>query len=196
MFTDFSAWWDALLTVQKVYWMIAVPFTLIFVLQLIFSLIVGDTDHDASGNIDSAIDSDQGMPFQFFTLKNMTAFFTILGWSGIACVNAGLGNVLIVLISVLCGLIMMVIMSSIFYFMSKLVETGNLDIKNAINKTGSVYIPIPASRKGQGKIQVKVQSALRELDAITDETENIKTGTIVIVTEVIDNNILVVKNYK
>ena len=176
--------------------MIAVPFTLIFVLQLIFSLIVGDTDHDASGNIDSAIDSDQGMPFQFFTLKNMTAFFTILGWSGIACVNAGLGNVLIVLISVLCGLIMMVIMSSIFYFMSKLVETGNLDIKNAINKTGSVYIPIPASRKGQGKIQVKVQSALRELDAITDETENIKTGTIVIVTEVIDNNILVVKNYK
>ena len=196
MFTDFSAWWDALLTVQKVYWMIAVPFTLIFVLQLIFSFIVGDADHDASGNIDSAIDSDQGMPFQFFTLKNMTAFFTILGWSGIACVNAGLGNVLIVLISVLCGLIMMVIMSSIFYFMSKLVETGNLDIKNAINKTGSVYIPIPASRKGQGKIQVKVQSALRELDAITDETENIKTGTIVIVTEVIDNNILVVKNYK
>ena len=193
MFTDFSSWWDALITIQKVYWMIAIPFTLIFVLQLIFSFIVGDASHDASGNVDSAIDGDHGMPFQFFTLKNLTAFFTIFGWSGIACINAGLGNGITILISVLCGLTIMLIMASIFYFMSKLVETGNLDINNAINKTGTVYIPIPASRIGQGKVQIKVQSALREIDAITDDSENIKTGTLVIVTDVLDNNIIVVK---
>lgn len=193
MFENFSVWWDTLLIIQKVYWMIAIPFTLIFVLQLIFSFIVGDADHDASGHADSTVDSDHGMPFQFFTLKNLTAFFTIFGWSGIACINAGLGNGVSILISVICGLVMMLIMASIFYFMSKLVETGNLEIKNAIQKTGTVYIPIPASRTGQGKIQVKVQSALRELDAVTDDNEIIKTGTLVVVTEVLDNNILVVK---
>jgi len=193
MFTDFSAWWDTLLIIQKVYWMIAIPFTLIFVLQLIFSFIAGDGGHDASGHADSAVDSDHGMPFQFFTLKNMTAFFTIFGWSGISCINSGMGNGITILISVICGLIMMVIMASIFYLMSKLVETGNLDIKNAINKTGTVYIPIPASRIGQGKVQIKVQSSLCELDAVTDNAENIKTGTLVVVTEVLDNNIVVVK---
>jgi len=164
-----------------------------FVLQLIFSFIAGDGGHDASGHADSAVDSDHGMPFQFFTLKNMTAFFTIFGWSGISCINSGMGNGITILISVICGLIMMVIMASIFYLMSKLVETGNLDIKNAINKTGTVYIPIPASRIGQGKVQIKVQSSLCELDAVTDNAENIKTGTLVVVTEVLDNNIVVVK---
>ena len=88
---------------------------------------------------------------------------------------------------------MMVIMASIFYFASKLVESGNLNIKNAINKTGTVYIPIPGSRRGEGKIQILVQSSLREIDAITDETENILTGTLVIVTDVLNNNILLVK---
>jgi hypothetical protein len=193
MFTDFSAWWDALLMIQKIYWMIAIPFTLIFVLQLIFSFFVGDADHDVSGHGDSAVDGDHGMPFQFFTLKNMTAFFTIFGWVGISCVNAGISNGITILISVICGLIMMVIMASIFYFMSKLVETGNLDINNALNKTGSVYIPIPALRIGQGKVQIKVQGALRELDAISDDAENIKTGTLIVVTEVLNNNLLVVK---
>lgn len=193
MFTDFSAWWDTLIVIQKIYWLIAIPFSLIFVLQLIMSFFSGDGGHDASGHADSAVDSDHGIPFQFFTLKNPIAFFTIFGWTGIACLNAGLGNGVVILISVLCGLAMMVIMAGIFYFMSKMVESGNLDVKNAINKTGTVYLPIPASRAGMGKIQAKVQSALRDLDAVTDETEILKTGTLVVVTAVLDNNVVVVK---
>ena len=193
MVTDFSAWWDTLIVIQKIYWLIAILFSLIFVLQLIMSFFTGDTAHDASGDADSSIDSDHGIPFQFFTLKNLIAFFTIFGWSGIACLNADLGNGVTILISVLCGLTMMVIMSSIFYFMSKMVESGNLDVKNAINKTGTVYLPIPASRTGMGKIQAKVQSAFRDLDAVTDEPETLKTGTFIVVTEVLDNNVVVVK---
>lgn len=193
MFTDFSAWWDTLIVIQKVYWLVAIPFTLIFILQLIMSFFTGDADHDASGHADSTVDGDHGIPFQFFTLKNLIAFFTIFGWTGIACINAGLGNGIVILISVLCGLAMMVIMASIFYFMSKLVESGNLNVKNAVNKTGTVYLPIPASRGGMGKIQAKVQSALRDLDAVTDEPETLKTGTLVVVTAVLDNNVVVVK---
>jgi len=193
MFDNFSAWWDALLAMQKVYWMIAIPFSIIFILQLILSLFTGDGGHDATGHDGDSGDTDHGMPFQFFTIKNMIAFFTIFGWAGIACLNGGLGNLASIIVSIVSGLVMMTIMASIFYFMSKMVESGNLDFKNAINKTGTVYIPIPASRAGQGKIQVKVQSSLRELDAVTDDIENIKTGMLVVVTEVLDNNILVVK---
>ena len=192
MFTDFSAWWHALDMFPKIYWMIAIPFSVFFLLQTILSIFAGDVDHDASGHSDAG-GTDDGIPFQFFTIKNMVAFFTIFGWSGIACVNAGVGHGLTIFISIVSGILMMALMASIFYFMSKLTESGNLNVKNAINKTGTVYIPIPAGRKGEGKIQINIQSALRELDAITDETENIPTGTLVIVTDVLNNNILVVK---
>ncbi len=192
MFSDFSTWWSALEMFPKVYWMIAIPFSVFFVIQTIVSLFAGDVDHDLSGHSDAS-GADDGIPFQFFTIKNMVAFFTIFGWAGIACFNGGIGYGLTITISIVSGIIMMVLMASIFYFVSKLVESGNLNIKNAINKTGTVYIPIPKSRSGDGKIQILVQSSLREIDAITDETENISTGTLVIVTDVLNNNILLVK---
>ena len=191
MFTDFSSWWSALEMFPKVYWMIAIPFSVFFIIQTLVSLFAGDVEHDVAG--DSDVSSDDGVPFQFFSIKNLVAFFTIFGWSGLACINAGLGNIYVILISVICGLLMMLIMASIFYFMSKLTESGNLDIKNAINKTGTVYLYIPASRSGTGKVQIKVQNSLRELDAITDDTEQISTGSIILVVDVLDNNILVVK---
>jgi hypothetical protein len=194
MFDHFNVWWDALMAMQKVYWMIAIPFSIIFILQLIISFFSGDGGgHDASAHDGASGDTDHGMPFQFFTLKNMIAFFTLFGWAGIACLNNGLGNVTAIIFSTLSGLAIMTIMASIFYFMSKMVESGNLDIKNALNKTGSVYIPVPANRSGKGKVQIKVQHSLREMDVVTDEEQIIPTGTLVVVTETLDGNLLVVK---
>jgi hypothetical protein len=193
MLDNFNAWWDTLLTMQKVYWMIAIPFSIIFILQLMLSFFSGDGGHDASGHDGSSGDTDHGMPFQFFTLKNMIAFFTLFGWAGIASLNGGLGPVTAIIISTISGLFMMLIMASIFFFMSKMVESGNLDIKNALYKTGTVYIPIPAGRSGKGKVQIKVQNSLRELDVVTDEEQIIPTGTLVVVSEILDGNLLVVK---
>jgi hypothetical protein len=66
----------------------------------------------------------------------------------------------------ICGFLMMVLMASLFYFMSKLAESGTLKMKNAIGKLGEVYLMIPASRGGMGKVQLNVQGSLRTLDAI------------------------------
>jgi hypothetical protein len=87
----------------------------------------------------------------------------------------------------------MLIMASLFYFMSKLAENGTLKMKNAIGKLGEVYLVIPASRKGFGKVQLSVQGSVRTLDAMTDEPENIPTFSIIEVIDVIDDNILIVK---
>ena len=191
MFTDFSSWWSALDMFPKVYWMIAIPFSVFFVIQTVVSIFAGDVDHDAGG--DSDVSADEGVPFQFFSIKNLVAFFTIFGWSGLACIDGGLSNWLTIIISIVCGLLMMLIMASIFYYMSKLTESGNFDIRNAINKTGTVYLFIPASRSGTGKVQIKVQNSFRELDAVTDNTEQIPTGSLISVTDVLDGNILVVR---
>ena len=83
-------------------------------------------------------------------------------------------------------------MASIMYFMGKLVEDGTLKIKNALGKSGSVYLPIPAKRAGMGKVQIQVQG-FQTLDAVTDNETDIPTGAIVEVVEILNNQILIVK---
>jgi hypothetical protein len=88
----------------------------------------------------------------------------------------------------------MVIMASIYYFMGKLTETGTLNFKTAIGKSATVYLFIPAKRKATGKVQLKLQG-YRTLDAMTDDEEEIPTGSIVQVVDVINEEILLVKKY-
>jgi membrane protein implicated in regulation of membrane protease activity len=188
-----STWWAAMSLPLKIYWVVAIPFTLLFLVQMIMTFTGGDfSESDATGDSDAAIDADAGIDFQFLTLKNLIAFFTIFGWTGIACLHAGMGSGLTVLISLIAGLLMMTIMASLIWFMGKLTDSGTMKLKNAIGKTGTVYLPIPEKRSGTGQVQVKVQG-LQTLDAMTDSPETLKTGQVIEVVGVISGDILLVK---
>lgn len=189
-----EAWFSGLDTFQKIYWIVALTASAIFVILMILTLIGGDTDD--MGDVDAEVDADAGIDFQFLTLKNLIAFFTIFGWSGIAFMDAGWSRLMVVLFSIICGLIMMFIMASIFYYLSKLTHSGTLNIKNAKGAVGEVYLTIGARRSGIGKVQVQVQGALRELEAITDEEEDLKQGNVVKVKDITVNGILIVEHLK
>ena len=88
---------------------------------------------------------------------------------------------------------MMVLTSSLFFWMHKLAESGTLQMKNAVGVICEVYLPIGAKRSKMGKVQIKVQGSLRELEAITDEEEELKTGSMVKVTEIVSAEILLVE---
>lgn len=191
---NINSWWSALTSAEQVFWLIAIPFTLIFIIQLLMTIIGVSSDHglDNFGDSDMDVDSDAGIGFQFISLKNFIAFFTIFGWTGLACLDGGLGIGLSVFIAIIAGLIMMVIMASLFYFMGKLTESGNFKINSAIGHTGTVYLRIPAAKSGVGKIQINV-SGLKTLDAVTNHTEDIKSGSLIKVVDVNEGNILVVE---
>lgn len=195
MLANFSEWWEVLTVIEKVYWVIAVPFSLIFIFQMIMTFFGGDVDDvsDLSGHTDVDIDGDSGIGFQFITLKNLIGFFTVFSWIGIACLKSGVSNPVTIVISVISGLLMMVIMASIYYFMSKLSESGTLNVKNSINKQGEVYLFIPPKRSGKGKVNINVQGSYREFDAVTDEEEEIQRGSLITVVDVIESNILLVR---
>ncbi|MFH2143945.1 MAG: hypothetical protein ABIJ97_16085 [Bacteroidota bacterium] len=190
---DISSWWDAMLMLEKVYWLIAIPFTLIFIFLMIASLFGGDTDMEVEGSADAEVGSDEGISFQFISIKNIAAFFTIFGWVGIACIRGDQNTLITLIISVGSGLAIMTLMASIYYFMGKLAYSGTLEMKNAIGKTGTIYLTIPEKRTGFGQVQIKIQGSLRTLDAMTDEEESIKTGSLIDVVDVKDDNILIVK---
>jgi len=196
MLNNFSEWWSVMSTMEHVYWLIAVPSTIIFAILILMTFIGGDLDSDAEFEVDaeSDIEAEEGIPFQFITIKNLVGFFTIFSWTGLAFIKSGYSVPTVILSSTIAGIIMMLIMATIFYLMSKLTESGNINIKKAIGSVGEVYLIIQPNRKGMGKVQLKVEGSFQTLDAMTDDDNEIQTGALVDIIDVTSNNILIVKN--
>jgi hypothetical protein len=193
MLLSFFPVWSELDLMSQVYWIITVPATVVFALLLVLTIFSSDADTDVHTDLDHSLVDGDGIPFQMLSLKNIIAFFTMFGWSGLGFLSAGLAPFLVILFSFICGFLMMLAMATLFYFMSKLAESGNMNIRNAVGRTGDVYLTIPANREGMGKIQITVQGTLQTLDAVTDDAEAIPTSSIIEVIDVINNQILLVK---
>ena len=192
---NLTIWWIELQMVEQIYWGIAILSTIFFAIQLVLTFLGADAEVDAELELstDAEVDTDTGMGFQFFTLKNLLGFFTLFGWTGLGCLDMGMSLFPTLAISTGSGLIMMSIMATIFYFMSRLTDSGTLNIKNTIGKTGTVYLVVPPKRSAAGKVNLDIQGRNIEMNAITDDEEEIPTGAIITVTEVVNNNILLIK---
>ena len=106
---DLNSWWVAMETFEKIFWIIALPSTLIFLGILIMTFFGGDVGDDI-GDTDMEIDADDGIGFQFITFKNLIGFFTIFGWIGIASIRNGASLSVSLIAAFLSGLAMMFIM--------------------------------------------------------------------------------------
>ncbi len=188
---DISTWWEALSSLQKIHWAIALPSTTIFIIQLIMTLVGGDADDfDADGDAD--FDGvDDGM--HIFSVKSIMSFLMFYGWTGLAAIErGGMAWWGVSGISLLVGAIMMFFTAWLLFMLLKLQESGTMKMSNAIGKQAEVYLTIPSKKQGEGKVQLIIQGGYKTLDAITEDIEDIKTGTFVEVVEV-QNDTLVVK---
>jgi hypothetical protein len=191
MLLSFTSWWQHLETFEKILWGIALVFSAFYLLQSLLSLAGGDADH-AAGDSDSSIAHDDGLGHQFFTIKNMIAFFTMFGWVGIATHASGMNKLVTILIAFAAGTIIVLLMIVLLKNMSRLRHNGAMQLTNAINQTGSTYLFIPANRSGVGKVHIKVQGTLHELPAMTDDDIEIATGKLIRVKNIINDRILLV----
>ena len=185
-------WWNSLDIYLKIMWGIAIPFSIFFIIQMIMTFI-GMGDHgEISGDADA--DSDVGMPFQFFTLRNFVNFFLGFSWAGISLNSAIQSKVWLTMVSIFIGLLLVAIVMSLLYALSKTTQSGNIDINNAVGGSATVYFTIPGAGKGAGKIQMSVQQAVREYDAVQSSSdEPILSGNMVHVKSVINPHTLLVE---
>ena len=201
-----GVWWNGLTTVQQIFAGAAIPATVILILQTILMLFgLGqnedfDTGADAHGdvNVDTDGDAPSGYPqdvlgLRIFTIRGIIAFFSIGGWCGIFFVDIGASEVLAVLGAVLAGSIAALLIALFMKMAYKLQEEGNIQIKNAVGKDASVYLTIPASMERTGKVTLELQGRHVELEALTKSENPIRTGKQVKVTEIINNNTLLVE---
>lgn len=191
MLLSFTSWWQHLENFEKILWGIALVFSALYLLHSLLSIAGGDVDHTA-GDADSAIDHDDGMQFQFFTIKNMIVFFTMFGWVGLATHYSGMNKLASILLALVAGTAIVLLMFVVLKNMSRLRHNGAMQLTNAINQTGTTYLFIPAKRNGVGKVHIKVQGTLHELPAMTDDEIEIATGKLIRVKNIINDRILLV----
>ena len=187
--SDINQWWEALTSAHQVFWFIAIIFSVLFLIQFILLLIgfetnIGGLDHP--GDVGSFEHE-----FSALSIRSIIAFFTFFGWTGVLALNNHLNVWVAVLLASVTGLAAMFIVAYMVYKFSQLEQSGTLNLYNALDQPGEVYLSIPGQGKGVGKVNLKVDGKLREMDAMT-EGEELKTGTPVKVIEIMDGNILVV----
>lgn len=188
LFLTVSDWWMAMDRPEQIFWIIAVVFTVLMLIQFILSLTGVDFDGDAGGHTPSL---DHDHDFSVFSVRSIIAFFAFLGWTGVLMLGAGISLWLALLLGLLMGGIAMFLVAYLIFWFSKLGQEDNISAQEALFQSGDVYLLIPAGRSGKGRVTVKTRTTLREWDAVTDGPA-IPTGAKVLVTDVLEENTLLV----
>lgn len=151
------------------------------------------SDIDAvSDGADGSNPSDMGT-MQFFSVQGVITFLTVFSWSGIILYGTT-GNIpAAIIVGFLLGAAAMFGVAKILQLSRKLAQNGTLNMNNLLGASGTVYLVIPASGNGHGKVSVSVGERLVEFDAITEDDTVLTDGTAVRVTDIRSGNMLVVE---
>lgn len=216
----FFEWWNSLGVVSQIFFCIALPSTLVLIIQTVMMLVgIGGEDGGADelpnevpddvggelpdGDVTDGVYGDalaEGDPdpsglegLKVFTIRGIISFLVVFGWVGIAMDRAGAKLWLTIPVALVSGVIMMLLIALLTRAVMKLRSDGTVDNRNAIGTAGRVQLTIPPARSGEGKVHLMLQGAYVERSAVTDETEAIPTGAEIVVVGISGQTDLVVR---
>lgn len=206
-------WWNGLTLMEQILYCIAIPSTLILLLQTIMTLCgFGHEGGDMNVSDTSGIDFDMDMPddisfdtdigdgspvsdlgsMHFFTMQGIVAFFCIFGWTSIIILHGGGSGTASVLVGLVFGFIAMFTVAKVMQVSAKMTQSGTLDMRNTLGETGRVYLTVPPKGGGTGKVNITVQGRFMEFDALNSSDTAIQTGENIRVID-IEGNYLVIE---
>ncbi len=191
-------WWAALAGIEKIFWGISIVFSGLFFIQFVLSLIGLDFDTDVDIDVDVDMDIDTGFTpdasFTVLSVRSFIAFFTFFGWAGVSILSNGGSGYWAVGVGAMAGFSAMLVVGYIMYAFAKLQDDGSVfNPYEALDEVGTVYMRIPANKQGAGKIQIKLQGSIKEIEAITAESTTIPTGASIRVVDIVDDKIMLVE---
>ena len=192
-------WWNSLSAMMKVLWAITLSASLIFVIQSVMTFLGAgdssdfDVDTDVSGDVDVPDTDVHGTGQGLLTFRNFVNFLLGFGWSAILLRESIGSTPLLIVVSVIVGVILVTLVMLLFKWLSGMQEAGNINVfKSAVGCEGKVYLAVPGERSGSGKVQITINDAVREYEAVTDGPA-LATGTSVRVVEVISADTMLVE---
>ena len=194
-------WWNSLSSMMQVLWAITLSATLISIIQTILTFLgvggEGGIDADVSGDVDlggadGSFDADPSM--NLLTFRNFVNFILGFGWSAILLQDSVPSVPLRIILSVIIGIALVAAVMYLFKWLAGMQQSGNINLqKSAAGCEGKVYLTIPEGRSGTGKVQITINGAVREYDALTESETPLKTGTSIRVVDALDANTLLVE---
>ncbi len=166
-----------------------------------------DIDFDDSG-MDLADDiSDMDLPdgnesteratgdsgIKFVTVRGIITFFAITGWTGILFMEFNLPEIFSIILALVFGIGAMVTVAYLVRALMRLDASGRRNYKAALGQVCDVYLTIPASGKGSGKVTMNLGGRFSEYEAVTTCEYPIKTGEVARVVDIVGVNVMVVE---
>jgi hypothetical protein len=147
----------------------------------------GGMDHaDMAGH---AATHDSTWFFGIITFRTLVAAVTFFGLAGMWAMEREIRATGVLLIALGAGVAAMFGVYYVMQSLTKLDSEGTLRVERAVGRSGTVYLPVPANRTGAGKIHMKLQNQLVELQAMTPH-DRLPVGATVVVTGVIGPDIV------
>jgi hypothetical protein len=175
----------------KTFWFVAIPASLIFIIQTIMTFIGTDSSDGLQADFDGDMNGTDA-PFQLFSLRNLINFLLGFSWTGISFYTTISNKPLLIVLSVVVGVLFVYLFFIIIRQVQKLAEDNSFKITNTLHKSAEVYLTIPENKKGKGKIMISVNGSFHELEAMT-ENDKIQSGALVKIVRIENDNILIVE---
>jgi hypothetical protein len=130
-------------------------------------------DHTADGHDDT---SDASWFLGMLTFRAITAAVTFFGLGGLTAAYYDMPRSAQLATATLSGFAALYLVATIMKMLYRLRADGGVRIQNAVGRTGTVYLRVPAQKTGPGKVTLNLQNRTVELEAFTAAGE-LPTGT-------------------
>jgi hypothetical protein len=147
----------------------------------------GDTDH-----AHQSIHHGSTWLFGILSFRTIIAALAFFGLGGLAAQSAQVSMPNMMLISIAAGAAAMFAVYWMMRGLQAVQAEGTVRLQRAVGQHGNVYLRVPASRAGSGKVQFNLQNRTMEYLAITSGPE-LPTGTKVVVVGVVNPTTLEVQ---
>lgn len=169
-----ASWGDETFS-RMLFWGVGFFALALIVLQAIFGIFVG---HDGDTNTDSAVDTHGGHGgyASYLSIKGISAVLLGFGFGGAFLDRMGLGIPLAAAGGIAIGLVIATTYIALMNSLHKLKSDGTAILSEAVERTGTVYLPIPSGGTDAGEIQVSYGGRLQNVRAFT-QGPSIPAGT-------------------
>lgn len=153
-----------------------------------------DGDMDGSFEADSSLEHDATIAhhgtfwfYEVISIRTLSAALTFFGLSGMLLLEYGHSPAASFVYAALIGGCAMYTVYWLFKQVYKLQSAGNENVRRAIGLPATVYIPIPASRSGTGKVMFRLQDRTVEYLAVTNDSSRLATGEKVVIVGIVNS---------
>lgn len=195
-----NEWFATLSGFEQGSFIIAVFGSVFFVAKLALQMlgIGGDVDGDADGSDAGDVDVSENVPaviegLHLFSVHGVALGLAIGGWSAMFFYASFASGFIGSLGGLVLGFVAMYIHAKFMKSVLKLQEIPTVNLKDAVGQVADVYLTIPKYGEGCGKINLVLNEALKDYDAMSRDDMPIPTGTKVRVMEVNEDGVMIVQ---